>query len=67
MTMEDRTKYESLFPRYDEDGDGFIQGKEAVELLSKSGLERPVLKKVRTLITTNHPVISCPIYSVIFF
>jgi len=49
MTAEDREKYEGLFPRYDPDGSGFISGKDAVELLGKSGLERPVLKKVRGL------------------
>jgi Ca2+-binding EF-hand superfamily protein/predicted nucleic acid-binding Zn-ribbon protein len=53
MTLEDRTKYEGLFPRFDEDGDGFIQGKEAVELLSKSGLDRLVLKKIWELADTD--------------
>jgi hypothetical protein len=46
--MEEKTKYESLFPRY-HDGDGFVQGKEAVELLSKSGLDRLLLKKVKQI------------------
>ena len=48
ITAEERSKYEELFPHYDSDGDGLIQGREAVELLGKSQLDRNTLKKVRT-------------------
>ena len=47
MSAEERVKYASLFPRYDTDGDGAISGRESAELLGKSGLEKPVLKRVR--------------------
>ena len=42
MSVDDKEKYEGLFPRYDDDGNGFISGAESVALLSKSGLDRNV-------------------------
>lgn len=42
MSVDDKAKYEGLFPRYDDDGNGFISGAESVALLSKSGLDRNV-------------------------
>jgi hypothetical protein len=42
MSVDDKAKYEGLFPRYDDDGSGFISGAESVALLSKSGLDRNV-------------------------
>lgn len=42
MSGQERSKYESLFPVYDSDRDGFVTGAEAVELFSKSRLPREV-------------------------
>ena len=42
MSDQERSKYESLFPMYDSDRDGFVTGSEAVELFSKSRLPREV-------------------------
>lgn len=42
MSGQERSKYESLFPIYDSDRDGFVTGAEAVELFSKSRLPREV-------------------------
>lgn len=42
MSAQERSKYESLFPMYDSDQDGFVTGSEAVNLFSKSGLPREV-------------------------
>lgn len=42
MSAQERSKYESLFPMYDSDRDGFVTGAEAVNLFSKSGLPREV-------------------------
>lgn len=43
MSAQERSKYESLFPMYDSDRDGFVTGSEAVELFSKSRLPREVI------------------------
>lgn len=42
MSGQERSKYESIFPMYDADRDGFVTGVEAVELFSKSRLPREV-------------------------
>lgn len=42
MSNQERSKYETLFPMYDTDQDGFITGQEARALFSKSGLPREV-------------------------
>lgn len=42
MSGQERSKYESIFPMYDSDRDGFVTGVEAVELFSKSRLPREV-------------------------
>lgn len=42
MSGQERSKYESIFPTYDSDRDGFVTGFEAVELFSKSRLPREV-------------------------
>jgi len=42
MSDQERSKYESFFPMYDSDRDGFVTGGEAVELFSKSRLPREV-------------------------
>ena len=44
MSAQERSKYESIFPVYDSDRDGFLTGPETVELFSKSGLPREVRK-----------------------
>jgi hypothetical protein len=45
MTPQDRSRYESLFPQYAKP-DGFVYGKEAVELFLKSGINQAVLKEI---------------------
>jgi hypothetical protein len=47
MGVDDKAKYEALFPRYDDDGNGFVSGAESVALLSKSGLDRAVRNPLR--------------------
>lgn len=42
MSAQERSKYESLFPTYDSDRDGFVTGPEAVNLFSQSRLPREV-------------------------
>lgn len=42
MSSQERSKYESIFPMYDSDKDGFMTGVEAVDLFSKSRLPREV-------------------------
>eukprot|EP00752_Nemacystus_decipiens_P003346 g3095.t1 len=46
MSGEERAKYESIFPMYDSDRDGFVTGVEAVELFSKSRLPREQLRQI---------------------
>eukprot|EP00612_Vaucheria_litorea_P001929 CAMPEP_0171456600 /NCGR_PEP_ID=MMETSP0945-20130129/3019_1 /TAXON_ID=109269 /ORGANISM="Vaucheria litorea, Strain CCMP2940" /LENGTH=574 /DNA_ID=CAMNT_0011982051 /DNA_START=368 /DNA_END=2092 /DNA_ORIENTATION=- len=46
ISSEDQERFESLFPSYDPDRDGFITGNEAVPLFNKSGLSRSVLKEI---------------------
>lgn len=42
MSAHEKSKYESIFPIYDSDRDGFVTGPEAVDLFSKSRLPRDV-------------------------
>ncbi|CAM9628569.1 unnamed protein product, partial [Sphacelaria rigidula] len=49
MTPQERLKYQSLFPRYDTDQDGFITGQETHALFSKSGLPREVCCVLRAV------------------
>lgn len=42
MSAQEKSKYESIFPIYDSDRDGFVTGPEAVDLFSKSRLPRDV-------------------------
>lgn len=42
MSAQEKSKYESIFPMYDSDRDGFVTGPEAVDLFSKSRLPRDV-------------------------
>ncbi|CAM9898503.1 unnamed protein product, partial [Hapterophycus canaliculatus] len=46
MSSQERSKYESLFPVYDSDRDGFVTGAEAVDLFSKSRLPREHLRQI---------------------
>jgi Cytoskeletal-regulatory complex EF hand len=45
LTPNERSRYESLFPQYAND-DGFMYGKEAVQLFSKSGLGQALLRDI---------------------
>lgn len=46
MSGEDRARYLNHFAPYDTNGDGFVEGAQAVELFSRSGLDRQALGKV---------------------
>ncbi|CAM9257781.1 unnamed protein product [Ectocarpus sp. 8 AP-2014] len=46
MSGQERSKYESIFPTYDSDRDGFVTGTEAVDLFSKSRLPREQLRQI---------------------
>ena len=46
MSGEDRARYLNHFAPYDTNGDGFVEGPQAVELFSRSGLDRQALGKV---------------------
>ena len=52
MTPHERGRYESLFPQYAKDG--FVYGKEAVELFSKSGVNQAVLRDIWNMV--DYPV-----------
>lgn len=54
MNSTEKTKYEAIFVQTDTDKDGFVLGKEAVELFQKSGLDRSVLRNIWTLSDRNH-------------
>ena len=41
--------YSGLFSKYDADGDGFVEGREAVPLFTKSGVDRKMLRAVRDM------------------
>lgn len=49
MTPQERSRYEDLFPQYAKP-DGFIYGKEAVELFSKSGVDQAVLRDIWNIV-----------------
>jgi Cytoskeletal-regulatory complex EF hand len=49
MTPQERARYEDLFPQY-ANPDGFIYGKEAVELFMKSGVNQVVLRNIWSLV-----------------
>jgi len=49
MTPQEQSRYENLFPQYAKP-DGFIYGGEAVELFSKSGVDRGDLGKIWNLV-----------------
>jgi hypothetical protein len=49
MTPSERERYDTLFPAYSTNNDGFIYGSEAVALFSKSGLDRQALRQIWNL------------------
>lgn len=49
MTPQERARYEALFPTYAKP-DGFVYGKEAVELFMKSGVDSKVLRELWNLV-----------------
>ncbi len=49
MTPQERSRYEDLFPQYAKP-DGFVYGKEAVDLFSKSGVDQNVLRDIWNLV-----------------
>lgn len=49
MTASERERYDTLFPAYSTNNDGFIYGSEAVALFSKSGLDRQALRQIWNL------------------
>lgn len=53
MTPVEKARYESLFPQYAKD-DGYVYGKEAVELFMKSGLEQTLLRTIWNMV--DYPV-----------
>jgi hypothetical protein len=48
MLAGEQVRYESLFPQYEKDG--FVYGKEAVDLFTKSGLNKEVLRDIWNLV-----------------
>lgn len=42
ISADDRARYDTIFHQTDTNKDGYIEGAEAVALLSKSGLDKPV-------------------------
>jgi hypothetical protein len=49
MTPQERARYEELFPQY-ANPDGFIYGKEAVELFMRSGVDQVALREVWNMV-----------------
>lgn len=49
MSPQERSRYEDLFPQYAKP-DGFVYGKEAVELFLKSGLDQGVLRDIWNMV-----------------
>lgn len=49
MNPQERARYEDLFPQY-ANADGFVYGKEAVELFMKSGVDQGVLRDIWTIV-----------------
>jgi hypothetical protein len=50
MTPQEQSRYEALFPNFEKDG--FVHGKEAVELFSKSGVPQDQLAKIWNMVDT---------------
>jgi len=48
MTAVEQGRYESLFPKYE--NNGFVYGKEAVELFSKSGVQTEILRDIWNMV-----------------
>ena len=46
MTSSERARYDTLFPTYSTNNDGYIYGSEAVALFTKSGLDRQTLRQI---------------------
>jgi hypothetical protein len=51
MTPQEQARYESIFPNY-ATPEGFVGGKEAVELFSKSGVDPAALGKIWNMVDT---------------
>lgn len=49
ITPAEQAKYDATFAQADSNGDGFVDGKDAVPLLAQSGLPRDVLRQVWVL------------------
>ena len=50
MVPSEQSRYEALFPQYEVQKDGFVYGKEAVDLFSKSGLDNGTLRDIWNLV-----------------
>lgn len=53
LTPNEQSRYDAIFPQYAKE-DGFVHGKEAVELFSKSGLNHTQLRDIWNMV--DHPV-----------
>jgi hypothetical protein len=51
LSPSDQSRYESVFSQYAKE-DGFVYGKEAVDLFSKSGLPQPLLAAIWNMVDT---------------
>ena len=49
ITKEEKTRYDTMFRAWDGLGKGYIGGELAIEILGKSGLEKPDLERIWTL------------------
>ena len=52
LTPQEQSRYEDLFPNYEVKKDGYVYGKEAVELFSKSGVPQDQLRDIWNLVDT---------------
>lgn len=50
MQPHERSRYELIFPQYEVKKDGFVYGAQAVELFSKSGLDKQVLRDLWNMV-----------------
>ena len=50
MLPSEQSRYEALFPQYEVQKDGFVYGKEAVDLFSKSGLDNETLRNIWNMV-----------------
>mmetsp|Transcript_21043 Transcript_21043/g.24360 ORF Transcript_21043/g.24360 Transcript_21043/m.24360 type:complete len:444 (+) Transcript_21043:109-1440(+) len=48
MTPADRSRYDTLFPQYEKEG--YVYGKEAVDLFTKSGLDKGLLRDIWNMV-----------------